>query len=195
MVFVRARQSLTLRVVFLSVLLGELDSDVVATEGKTPILTLIGPRRVGGLEVLDEGETLDGAEVGRGLIHIARDIDVLDGAVLLEYTAQLLDANVTRQVAGNHGLDARSVSRNNTLSRCGILGILLDNRPLSKCYTAVVRADAKDVRLTLFRRDRGSALTRLVVKNTRDITPLHRAVPEGFHKGVRVEPSLEKGVR
>ncbi len=48
----------------LAVFLGKLDSDVVASEGEATILVLIGPRRVGGLEELDEGEALDGAEVG-----------------------------------------------------------------------------------------------------------------------------------
>ncbi len=91
------------------VLLGEFDCDVVATECEATILVLIGPRGISGLEELDEGEALDGAEVGRGLVHIAGNIDVADGAILLEHTAQLLNSDVARQVAGDDGLDARSV--------------------------------------------------------------------------------------
>jgi hypothetical protein len=164
---------------FLPILLGELDSDVVAAECEASILTLIGAGRIITLEVFDEGEALDGAEVGAAFVHIFRDVDVLDGAILLEHSAQVLNAYITWQVACDDGLDARGVRRYNTIhfSRGNILDEVLDSRALSKCYTAAVRANGKEIRLTLLRFNRGSACARLVITYARDVTPSHRAVP------------------
>jgi len=169
------------------VLLGEFYSDVVASDGKATILSLIGPRRVGGLEELDEGEALDGAEVGRGLIHVLGDIDVLDGSILLEHSAQLLDTDVAGQVACDHGLYARSVGRYYRGDRD-----LLDDGALGELDTSAVGADGENVRLALLRADAGSAGAGLVVKDSRDVAPGHSTVPQGFHDGI-IEPHRRKG--
>ena len=171
------------------VLLGELDSDVVATECEATILVLIGPRRVGGLEELDEGEALDGAEVWAAAVRVSRDVDVADGAILLEHAAQLLDRDVAREVAGDDGLDARRVGRDNGGGRLDDL----DSGLVRELHASAVGADGEDVRLALFRADADSTLAGLVVTDARDVAPPHCPVPQGFHNGVLETPPLELG--
>jgi hypothetical protein len=165
------------------VLLGELDSDVVATEGEATILVLIGACGISGLEELDEGEALDGTEVWTGLVCVSRDVDVADGTILLEDAAELLNGDVAREVAGDDGLDARSERRDDR----GGDGLVRE------LHASAVGADGENVRLALLRRDRGSANTRYIVADARDVTPLHRPIPQGFHNGVVVEPRLVEG--
>jgi len=73
------------------------------------ILALKGGGRICCEGVLDKGEALERAEVLRGLVHILGNIDVLDGAVLLESSTEQVGRYEAREVARHNGLDSNSV--------------------------------------------------------------------------------------
>ncbi len=95
----------------LAIFLSKLDSNVVFADGEATILALIGARRVGGLDELDEGEALDGAKVWAVLISVLGDVDVANGAILLKHGAELLDVDVAWQVACDDGQTAERDGR------------------------------------------------------------------------------------
>ena len=92
-------------------MIGELKEDALVAKFQT---TVQGAESSKGLLVtneLDEGEALNSAKVLRAPIHIFRDVNVLDGSILLKSNTECLNSDVTRQVARNHCLDATKQSR------------------------------------------------------------------------------------
>jgi hypothetical protein len=174
----------------LAVLLGELNGDAVLADGETPILVLEGTSRVVGLEELDEGESLDSAEVRAALIHILGNVDVADRAILLEHGLQVRDGDVTGQVAGDDGLDARSKVRDggHRAALDGCTRALLGAGGLGGSR----RGDLPGL-LNVCPGGSLSTAVRRVVKNPRDVAPGETSVPEVPHNGVVQEHSLEKG--
>ena len=147
----------------LSVFLSELKADVVVADGDATVLSLKGASRVLWLEELDEGEALDGAEEGRRPLHVLRDVDVLDGSILLEHGAERLNGDVAREVASDECLDADGEGRHSTDS-----GYTLDSLPGCSLF---VKGD-EDRRTRAGRQRRGSALVLLLLLYTLLSSPL-----------------------
>ncbi len=86
---------------------GWLKSDILAADVNERVLCGECASAIIWLEELDESEALDGTEVRAALVHIFRDVDVADGAILLEDGAKLLDVDVAREVLGHQSQAAR----------------------------------------------------------------------------------------
>ena len=80
---------------------GGLKNDIFAANVNESVLCGECASAIIWLEELDESEALDGTEVRAALVHIFRDVDVADGAILLEDGAKLLDVDVAREVLGH----------------------------------------------------------------------------------------------
>ena len=174
----------------LAVLLGELNGDIVLADAETPILVLVGASGVVGLEELDEGESLDSAEVRAAAVHILGNVDVADRAVLLEHRLQVRDGDVTGQVAGDDGLDARGKRGH------GGLWAALERGTRALLSAATAGGRRRNNLLGLLNVcPEGSLSTavRRVVKNPRDVAPGEASVPEVPHNGVVQQHTLELG--
>ena len=165
---------------------GGLKNDIFAADVKESVLCSECASAIIGLEVLDLGEALDGTEVGTALVHIFRDVDVANGAILLEDGAKLLDVDVAREVLGHQRQAARrecghvavGCDRRNT---CGGLATREGQGALSQAG-ALAKQGALSCSSGLFGFTLFAEYARalLLLRSTEDIAPEELALAEGF---------------
>lgn len=174
---------------FSSIFCGGLEGNVLTANVEECVLGCEGAGAVIGLEELDLGEALDGTEVRAALIHVLRDVDVANGAILLEDGAKLLDVDVTREVLGHDSTTSSGEGRHFALG--GDSGLLSElNARLARGRFALSVLGKKGIALSGFSDFTcetgftGDAVTLFFLRGTEDITPRHFTLPEGFHDGV-----------
>jgi len=87
------------------VLLGELKEDTIVIKTQSLVKRLEGTSGFLRAKELDQGEALDGAEVGGRAIHVSWDIDILDDTEVLKLVAKLVNRDVTRKISSHESAD------------------------------------------------------------------------------------------
>lgn len=169
---------------------GGLKNDIFAADVKESVLCGECASAIIGLEVLDLGEALDGTEVGTALVHIFRDVDVANGAILLEDGAKLLDVDVAREVLG-HQRQAASRERGHVALRRRrhssnrARGLAETTKEGGAISSGTKRSSSSALSglfgFTLFAE---YARALLLLRSTEDVAPEELALVEGFLNGV-----------
>jgi len=169
---------------------GGLKNDIFAADVKESVLCGECASAIIGLEVLDLGEALDGTEVGTALVHIFRDVDVANGAILLEDGAKLLDVDVAREVLGHQ--------RQAACRECGHVALRRQShtrlggrrhssnraRGLATKEDGALLALSSSSGLFGFTLFAEYARALLLLRSTEDVAPEELALLEGFLNGV-----------
>jgi len=87
------------------ILLREFKSNLLVANDEVAGFRDEGARRSLRGQELDNGEPLDGSIVGALLVLVLRNVDITQYTVLLKDILQLINGDVTGQIAGDKGLD------------------------------------------------------------------------------------------